>query len=142
MFLVLPVAFFNGTAAIVYPPPHCILDCLTISAPQKPVSEMALFWIALAFICLILGFLVLKLYPKPGSGIPMGLAFSLGSMALLSGTVLLDIFETFVTTPASYLVFPGLAVTAMAGATVLYSYGLARGKLSGRVNSDKQPTIA
>ena len=141
MFLVLPAAFFNGTAAIVYPLPHCILDCLTNSAPQKPV-DMALFWIALAFICLILGFLVLKLYPKPGSGIQMGLAFSLGSMALLSGTVLLDIFETFVTTPASYLVFPGLAVTAMAGATVLYSYGFARGKLSGRVNSDKQPTIA
>ena len=56
----------------------------------------------------------------------MGLAFSLGSMTLLYGVVTLDIQNTFITTPASFLLFPELSIVAMAGATVLFSYELVR----------------
>ena len=75
---------------------------------------------------MILGIFVLKLGPKTRVGLALGLAFSLGSIALLFATVTLQILKTLIVTPASLLLFPELAVVAMVGATILVSYELAR----------------
>ena len=87
---------------------------------------MVPFWISLGGIGILLGILALKLSLRPRVGVALGLAFSLGSMALLLWTVTLQVLETFVTTPASFLLFPELSVVAMAGATIVFSYELAR----------------
>jgi hypothetical protein len=87
---------------------------------------MVPFWTSLGVIGILLGILALKLSLKPRVGVALGLAFSLGSMALLFWTGTLQILETYITTPASFLLFPESSIVAMAGATVLFSYELAR----------------
>jgi len=87
---------------------------------------MAPFWASLGIIGIFLGVFALILGPKPRVGFALGLAFSLGSTALLFWTVTSNILTTFITTPAGFLLFPELSVVAAAGATVLFSYELAR----------------
>ena len=87
---------------------------------------MVPLWTSLGVIGILPGILALKLSLKPRVGVALGLAFSLGSIALMFWTVTLQILETLITTPASFLLFPELSIVAMAGATVLFSYELAR----------------
>ena len=129
LFLILPVEFLNGTVSIVYPPlqRRCPPGYLCPLIPYRPPpGEMVPFWASLGVIGILLGTFALILGPRLRVGFAMGLAFSLGSMALLFWVVTLQILETFITTPASFLVFPETAVVAMAGATVLFGYELAR----------------
>lgn len=127
VFLILPVAFFSGLVSIVYPLPSCYpILCLGILRFHPVPGPIALFSLFLGAAGILLGFFIVKLTLKSKSGVSLGLAFSLGSMTLLYGVVTLDIQNTFITTPASFLLFPELSIVAMAGATVLFSYELVR----------------
>jgi hypothetical protein len=87
---------------------------------------MVAFWSSLGVIGILLGVFALILGPRPRVGFALGLAFSLGSMALLFWTVTSQILTTFIVTPAVFLLFPETSVVAMAGATILFSYELSR----------------
>jgi heme A synthase len=127
LFLVLPVVFFSGIVSIVYPSPSCYpIVCLGIIRFHPVPGPIALFSLFLGVVGILLGFLAVKLSLKSRKGVPLGLAFSMGSIALLYGVVTLDIQNTFITTPAIFLVFPEVSIIAMTGATVLFSYELAR----------------
>ena len=94
--------------------------------PNPVPAGMVFFWAFLGVISILLGFFTLILGQRPRIGYALGLAFSLGSMALFFWVVTLQILESFITTPANFLAFPETAVVAMAGATVLFGYELER----------------
>lgn len=88
---------------------------------------MAIFWaLAAGMIGILIGPIVLLFGPRPRVGIALGLAFSLGAMTILYWTATTQILRVLVVTPSSFLLFPESSIIAMAGATVLYSYELAR----------------
>jgi hypothetical protein len=132
LFLVLPIPFLKGTVSITYPlvhfchvPPEEVNSCPLIPLAPPPTG-MAAFWAYLGAIGIILGALALKLSLRPRVGVALGFVLSLGSMTLLFWTLTRQILKSFITKPASFLVFPELSVVAMAGATVLFGYELSR----------------
>jgi hypothetical protein len=132
LFLVLPIAFLKGTVSITYPlvhfchvPPEEVNSCPLIPLGPPPTG-MAAFWAYLGAIGIILGAIALKLSLRPRVGVALGLVLSLGSMTLLFWMLTRQILKSFITKPASFLVFPELSVVAMAGATVLFGYELSR----------------
>lgn len=130
MFLILPLGYINGTLSIAYPPVPPIrcgaYACLVPLYHYQPPGAMVPFWASLGFVGVLLGFFIILLGARPRVGFALGLSFSLGSMALLYGLVTLDIQKTFIITPASFLLFPISSVATMTGATLLFSYELAR----------------
>ncbi len=100
LFLVLPVAFLTGTVSIVYPLQwRCTPGSLCPLFPYRlPLAGMVPLWTSLGVIGILLGILALKLSLKPRVGVALGLAFSLGSIALMFWTVTLQILETLITT--------------------------------------------
>lgn len=130
MFLVLPVGFLSRIISIAYPavsPVQCgSYNCL-VPLYHQTVGRIAAFWaIAAGIIGTLIGAIVLLFGPRPRVGIALGLAFSLGSMTILYWTATTQILRSLVVTPSLFLLFPESSVIAMAGATALYSYELAR----------------
>ena len=143
LFLVLPVAFLNGTVSITYvffAGPACYSGVPSPTNPHCPVAivpmpeEMALYLIFLGIVGILLGFLTLRLDLRARTrvtlGFSLGLAFSLGLMAFLLGMAISRILESFFITPYSFLVFPDLSIIVMAGATVVFVYEFLRARLS------------
>ena len=140
LFLVLPVAFSNGTVSIIQP-----ASSLGVCAsehgcrffyPQPMPAEKASALEFLGVIGIFLGLLSMIL-GEARTGFALVIPFSLGLTALLFWLYTSQILGTFITTPPGFLVFPELSVVAMVGATVLFSYELARAGISNRVPSRK-----
>ena len=88
--------------------------------------------VALGVIGILLGSLSLKLGMRPGVGVALGYAFSLGLMTFLFWTVISNIPGPLRITPGNLLLFPQLSVSAMGLATLLYSYDLSEKARGGR----------
>lgn len=144
LFLVLPVAFLTGVVSISYPPilSHPPLSCvycpLIQVIRQPPPGDTVLFWTSSGLICILLGSVSLKSRLKPRDVVDLGLALSVGAMALIFWISTSHILETFIATPASSLIFPEAAVVAMLGATVLSVYELVRAGLSRGANGNRR----
>lgn len=149
LFLVLPVAFLNGTVSVYQPPPPppppCVDGYCHIIEIYRPISlpvEMAAFSVILGGVGILLGLLALVMRVKPRPYLMWGLPFSLGSESLLFSIVTLYIQGKYLVSPIIYSLFLSIGTIAMVGSTLLLTFGLAMSNYPRTIDDDRSPQKA